>query len=228
MHLRVTMGKKQHEARIFVRNTKKLVRKTKAGKVKKKKKEAASLYCELCDKTFATKWTKRKHDIGYHSENNTPLSKPRCFMCAENFSDQKDLVKHYFSSHDTPTDYVLKNSALKNSFSQYNKNFNAEVDVFNESANPLAIICDSKHHDEIKSVLNKHLQTCSPSFKASLCINGLFERVGDEGGSAISLPFRSEMSLITPKTDMTSQIHQWMKSLGKQNIFARLSQSFIF
>ena len=222
------MGKKQHEARIFVRNTKKLVRKTKAGKVKKKKKEAASLYCELCDKTFATKWTKRKHDIGYHSENNTPLSKPRCFMCAENFSDQKDLVKHYFSSHDTPTDYVLKNSALKNSFSQYNKNFNAEVDVFNESANPLAIICDSKHHDEIKSVLNKHLQTCSPSFKASLCINGLFERVGDEGGSAISLPFRSEMSLITPKTDMTSQIHQWMKSLGKQNIFARLSQSFIF
>jgi len=64
-------------------------------------------------------------------------------------------------------------------------------------------------------VLNKHLQTCSPSFKASLCINGIFERVGDEDSSAISLPFRSEMSLITPKTDMTSQIHQWLKSVDK-------------
>lgn len=208
------MGKKHREARVFVRNTKKLVRKTKVGKVKKKK-EAVSLHCVFCDKTFATKWTKKKHDISFHSDNNTPLSKPRCFMCGKNFDEQKQLVEHYFSTHDTPTDYALKNSALKNSFSQYSKNFNADVDPFNESSNPLAIICDEKHHNEISSVLNKHLQTCSPSFKASLCINGLFERVGDEDSSPISLPFRSEMSLITPKTDMTSQIHQWLKSVDK-------------
>ena len=190
-------------------------------RVKKKalRKNSVTHYCEACDKTFARKWSKDRHDASYHNndgQSNTPVSKPRCWMCSLQFDEMSTLVQHFIDEHNEPTEYELSASALKKSISKYNKNFNADVDPFDEDANALAVVCDSKHHDEIVSVLQKHLTTCSPSFKAALIINGLFKRVSDEDSTPISMVFRTDLHLVTPRTDLSNLIHKWLIVLDQR------------
>ena len=222
------MPKKDRLEKRAIRANKKTQRQAKANGGRK---ASSSLHCDLCNKTFARKWSKDQHDSTYHSESNTPVSKPRCWMCSLQFDQMSTLIQHYLDEHDEPTEYELRDSALEKRFSRYSKNFNAKVDPFDENANALAAICDSKHHDEIISVLNNHLQTCSPTFRAGLIINGLFQRITspDDMSPPISMVFRTDLDLITPKTDKTDLVHKWLTVLDArlENLLTKGSGKFI-